>query len=121
MPINKLWLVNMSDHEPTLLRACAAHSRHLCAYYSKTREYWHESMKCPDASTFLRIIKSESLFIPELIFVTLLKYKRILAAVPTRQEIRFTHPTKQKTQHTTELTGPVDPDGIRVHLLNNQE
>jgi hypothetical protein len=92
--------------------------------------YWYKNMECAAASTFLHIIKSGRLVVPELRYTTLLQYKRVLATVltvkghidRTRQGIRSTNPTTQNTRHTTELTGLlVNPNTIRVHLLNDQE
>jgi hypothetical protein len=106
-PKTKLWLANL-DATPSLSNhACAAHAVPVQTM-SELVQYWHESFGCPVASTFLDIVKSGRLVIPELPYKTLYKYRKSLHSVAsakghldqTRKNIRSTDPEKRPRRST---------------------
>ena len=107
-PTTKLWLADITKQVTVSLSACAAHEVPVHTMQELVR-YWAESFGCPAPSTFLRIVKSGRLVIPEITHATLLKYSKVLHSVAsakghldlTRQGIRSTDPEKRNSRRST--------------------
>ena len=111
----KLWLANLDTptNPSTSHHICAAHAVPVQTM-AEVVQYWHESFGCPTASTFLAIVKSGRLIIPELPYDLLFKHWKQLHSVASakghldqgRQNIRSTDPDKRPRRSTREPDSP---------------